>query len=131
MKPAGRIAMRRRLFMGRGEMMCPDLAYFGLGNNNSCNQIGSANVVRACPECVIEVCPHSREVRRYKNRMLRWIASGIPVGVLVIPQEHCANVYSLGSEPVVVYEDLHGNGKLEGLVIKFSELWSLDVCERA
>lgn len=132
MKIAGQIAIRRRLFIGERSMMCPDVAYFAPGPNNIPINLGTGTALRICPGCVIEICPHLSELRRFKDRMLRWIASGIKLGLLIVPQEHRAYIYSLDAEPQVTEGDeVCGNGRLEGLVIKLSELWSLDEHERA
>jgi hypothetical protein len=132
MKIAGQIAIRRRLFIGERSMMCPDVAYFAPGPNNIPLNLVIGTALRICPGFVIEICPQLTELRWFKDRMLRWMASGIKVGLLIVPQEHRAYVYSPDSEPQVIDDgEVCGNGKLEGLVIKLSEIWSLDEHERA
>lgn len=131
MRTAGQIAIRRRLFLGECSMMCPDLAYFAPDANNSPVNIGAGTALRIYPICVIEICPHSRELRWFRDRMLLWMASGIRVSLLVVPHEHCAYVYKLGAEPKIIDGDYAcGNGRLEGFEIKLSELWSLHEYKR-
>ncbi len=127
----GQIGLRRRLFLDNSSIICPDLAYFAPGADKIRINIEFGRILRVRPACVVEICPHLRDLPQYKNRMLRGMMGGIQVGMLIFPQEQRANIYTLDSEPETIDGDyVVGTEGLEGLVIKLSALWKLDAYRR-
>jgi hypothetical protein len=50
--------------------------------------------------------------------MLQWVANGIELGWLMVPQEQCVFIYSPGSEPEIVDGDfVVGDGPAEEFFI--------------
>jgi Uma2 family endonuclease len=92
----GQAAIRRRFFLEAPVMMCPDIAYVAPLYKQKHVDINSERVLKICPRFVVEICSHPRELRSLKDKMLRWIASGVELGWLVVPQEECIFVYSPG-----------------------------------
>jgi Uma2 family endonuclease len=90
----GQPMTRRRFFLEDGVMMCPDVAYVASRSRKKRLDIYSASILRLCPNFVVEVCSHPRELRPLKDKMLRWVASGIELGWLMVPQEQCVFIYS-------------------------------------
>lgn len=127
----GQIGLRRRLFLDNGAILCPDLAYFAPGADKIPINIEFGRALKVLPACVVEICPHLLDLPQYKDRMLRGMVGGIQVGMLIVPPEQCANIYTLGSAPQTIDGDyVDGTGGLEGLIIKLSALWKLDACRR-
>jgi Uma2 family endonuclease len=111
-------------------MMCPDVAYIDSRSRKKSLAV-TESILRFCPNFVIEVCSHPRELRYLKDKMLRWIANGIELGWLMVPQEQCVFIYSPGTEPEIVDGDfVVGNGPVEGFCIFLDEIWRLDVYKR-
>ena len=111
--------------------MCPDIAYIAAGSKKKLFDINTTSVLRLCPNFVVEVCTHPRELRPLKDKMLRWIASGIQVGWLIVPQEQCVFTYTPGSEPEVQDGDyVVGEKPVEDFFLFLDDVWRLDVCKR-
>jgi len=126
----GQPMLRRRFFLEDGVMMCPDVAYIDSRSRKKRLDI-TASILRLCPNFVVEVCSHPRELRHLKDKMLRWIANGIELGWLMVPQEQCVFIYSPGAEPEIVDGDfVGGNGSVKGFCIFLDEIWRLDVYKR-
>jgi Uma2 family endonuclease len=127
----GQPMIRRRFFLEDGVMMCPDIAYVASRSRKKRPDMYSASILRLCPNFVVEVCSHPRELRHLKDKMLRWIANGIELGWLMVPQEQCVFIYSPGAEPEIVDGDfVAGNGPADGLLIVLDDIWRLDVFRR-
>lgn len=63
--------------------------------------------------------------------MLQWVANGIELGWLMVPQEQCVFIYSPGSEPEIVDGDfVVGDGPAEEFFIFLDDVWRLDVYKR-
>ncbi|MBB5327257.1 hypothetical protein HDF14_000862 [Edaphobacter lichenicola] len=66
-----------------------------------------------------------------KDKMLQWVANGIELGWLMVPQEQCVFIYSPGSEPEIVDGDfVVGDGPAEEFFIFLDDVWRLDVYKR-
>ena len=127
----GQSMIRRRFFLEDSLMMCPDVAYIASRSGKKFFDINTANILRLCPNFVVEVCAHPRELRPMKDKMLRWIASGIELGWLMVPQEQCVFIYAPGFEPEVLDGDLvFGDGPLEEFFVFLDDIWRLDVYKR-
>jgi Uma2 family endonuclease len=127
----GQAAIRRRFFLEDPVMMCPDIAYVAPRYKRKHVDINSEHILKTCPSFVIEVCSHPRELRPLKDKMLRWIASGVELGWLVVPQEECVFVYLPGSEPEIVENAfVLGLGPVEQFFIILDEIWRFDVYKR-
>jgi Uma2 family endonuclease len=112
-------------------MMCPDVAYIAPRYKQKRLDINSERILKICPSFVVEVCSHPRELRSLKDKMLRWIASGVELGWLVVPQEECIFVYSPGIEPEIVEKEfILGEGPVEQFFIILDEIWRFDVYKR-
>jgi Uma2 family endonuclease len=89
------------------------------------------SILRLCPHFVVEVCSHPRELRPLKDKMLQWVANGIELGWLMVPQEQCVFIYSPGSEPEIEDGDfVVGDGPAEEFFIFLDDVWRLDVYKR-
>lgn len=127
----GQPMIRRRFFLEDGVMMCPDVAYLAARSKKKLFDINTTSVLRLCPNFVVEVCTHPRELRPLKEKMLRWIASGIQVGWLMVPQEQCVYTYVPGSEPEVQDGDyVVGEKPVEDFFLFLDDVWRLDVFKR-
>ena len=128
---AGHTVVRRRFFLGDGSVLCPDIAYMRDGAKKRVDT-DVLQPLQLCPNFIAEFCSHPRELRKVKDKMLRWMASGVELGWLMLPQERCVHVYSPGSEPETLDEEFAGG---EGWVADFArilpEIWSLDECRRS
>lgn len=125
-KVSGQILVCRRFFIGDYSMMCPDIAYVSPNSNGECAEVEFARPVKLCPNFVVEFCTHPRELRRLRDKMLRWIASGAELGWLIVPQEQCVYVYSPGTEETIIDgEYAIGRGPMEEFMILLAELWCL------
>jgi Uma2 family endonuclease len=127
----GQAAIRRRFFLDDPTMMCPDVAYVAPRYKRKQVDINAERILEICPSFVVEVCSHPRELRSLKDKMLRWIASGVELGWLVVPQEECIFVYLPGSEPEIVEQDFaFGEGPIEDFFIFLDEIWRFDAYKR-
>jgi Uma2 family endonuclease len=123
---------RKRFFFDQSKLMlCPDLAYVELQRGKSRLDIECSSKLIIRPNCVIEFCSRPKELRFLKDKMLQWIANGVELGWLMVPQEECAFLYRPGAEPVVIDRDwILGEGPLEEFILYLDPLWSLDVYRR-
>jgi len=122
--------LRRRFFLEDSVMMCPDVAYIESRSRKKRLNI-TASILKLCPNFVVEVCSYPRELRPLKDKMLRWIANGIELGWLMVPQEQCVFIYSPGSEPEIVDgEFVVGEGPAEEFFVLLDDVWRLDVYRR-
>lgn len=127
----GRVAVNRRFFFQDGSMMCPDIAYAVRKNGGDPFDTEPRDVLKVCPDFVIEFCSHPRQLRPMKDKMLRWMANGAKRAWLMVPQEECVFMYSPGAEPSVIDGDLIvGNGPVEGFYLFLPEVWRFDVYRR-
>jgi Uma2 family endonuclease len=113
-------------------MLCPDIAYISPDGDKKRADTEMGQPTQLCPNFVIEFCSHPRELRRLKDKMLRWMASGAELGWLMVPQEQCVYIYSPSSEPVIFDEDSAvGQGVVLDFAIILPEIWSLDEYRRS
>lgn len=126
-KIPGQVAMRRRFFLTDNSMLCPDIAYVSSGVDKRPGRMESAVVLRKCPNFVAEFCPHPRELRWLKDKMLQWLAGGVELGWLLVPQEQCVYVYSSRAEPTIIDGAYAvGQGTWEEFVICLTDVWNLE-----
>jgi hypothetical protein len=128
----GKAMMRRRFFLNNERlMMCPDVAFVSLPSKKKSIDIEAARLLKMCPNFVVEICTRPKELRRMKDKMLQWIASGAELAWLMVPQEECVFVYAPGSEPEI--EDgnfIFGDGPTEELFVHLDDVWEFDVYRR-
>ncbi len=130
-KATGLVTMRRRFFLRDNSMLCPDIAYVASGIDKRPSQMESTRVLRLCPKFVAEFCSHPRELRWLKDKMLQWLASGVELGWLLVPQEQCVYVYSPRAEPTIMDGKVAmGAGTWGQFDISLDELWRLDEYRR-
>jgi hypothetical protein len=130
-KATGLVTMRRRFFLRDNSMLCPDIAYVASGIDKRPSQMESTRVLRLCPKFVAEFCSHPRELRWLKDKMLQWLASGVELGWLLVPQEQCVYVYSPRAEPTIMDGKVAmGAGTWGQFAISLDELWRLDEYRR-
>jgi Uma2 family endonuclease len=127
----GQSFVRRRFFLDEWSMMCPDVAYITPGADKKLEFLEFGQPLKLCPNFIVEFCSQPRELRRLKDKMLRWMASGAELGWLIVPQEQCVYIYSPSSEPLIFDDEFAvGQGPCEHFVLSLSELWSLDQYRR-
>lgn len=129
-KATGHAVKRRRFFLSDNSVLCPDVAY-ATGINMRPDRIQSTKALKLCPRFVAEFCSHPRELRSLKDKMLQWLAGGVELGWLLVPQEQCVFAYARRAEPTII--DLPfatGVGTWGEFVIPLFELWRLDEYKR-
>lgn len=128
----GKAMIRRRFFLNKDRlMMCPDVAYVSLPSDRKHPDIETAHTLTMCPNFVVEICSRPKELRPLKDKMLRWIANGIELGWLMVPQEECVFIYTPGSEPEVIDSDFAaGEGPAREFYVQLDQIWKLDVYRR-
>lgn len=130
-KVTGHVAMRRRFFLRDNSVLCPDAAYIASGVDRRPGRIESTTILKLCPRFVAEFCSHPRELRSLKDKMLHWLASGVELGWLLVPQEHCVYVYSPRADPTIIDTPFGiGAGTWGEFVIPLDEIWRLDEYKR-
>jgi hypothetical protein len=130
-KATGHVAMRRRFFLGNNSVLCPDVAYIASGIDKRAERVESTTVLKLCPKFVAEFCSHPRELRGLKDKMLQWLAGGVELGWLLVPQEQCVYVYSPRAEPSIIDSPFGiGVGTWGEFAIPLDELWRLDEYRR-
>lgn len=130
-KVKGHVAMRRRFFLRDSSMLCPDVAYIASGVDKRPDRAETTMALKVCPSFVAEFCSHPRELRCLKDKMLQWLAGGVELGWLLVPQEQCVYVYSPRAEPTIIDSPMAmGVGTWGEFVIPLDELWRLDEYRR-
>lgn len=130
-KATGHVALRRRFFLADGSMLCPDVAYVTSGIDKRPGRMESAGILKLCPSFVAEFCAHPRELRGLKDKMLQWLAGGVELGWLLVPQEQCVYVYSPRAELKIIDSTLAmGAGTWGQFDIFLDEIWRLDEYKR-
>ena len=126
-KRAGKVIVRRRIFLENEWMLTPDIAYFA-SNKGAPFFVDLCWPLKFCPKFVVEFCSDSHELQSLQRKMSFWIASGVELGWLVFPKAECMFVYAPGVEPLIVREFGLGQGRLHGFVLPLAELWCLKEC---
>lgn len=128
----GRAFFRKRFFFEQSKLMlCPDVAYFIPPSRSSSLDMSHSSKLPNRPGCVIEFCSHPKELRALKDKMLQWMASGITLAWLLVPQEECVFVYRSGEEPEIIDGEWVGEGwPLSDFYLFLEPIWSLDVYRR-
>ena len=112
-------------------MLCPDIAYVASGIDKRPGRMESTRVLRLCPNFVAKFCSHPRELRLLKDKMLQWLAGGVELGWLLVPQEQCVYVYSPRAEPTIIDSPFAmGVGTWGQFDIVLDDLWRLDEYKR-
>lgn len=131
-KDAGQTVVRRRFFLEGALMLSPDIAYIAANGDRERVNTELGHTLELCPNFIVEFCSHPRELRRLKEKMLRWMASGAELGWLMVPQEQCVYIYSSSSEPLIFDGEFAvGQGLVVDFAIILPEIWSLDEYKRS
>jgi Uma2 family endonuclease len=118
----GYLFTRKRFFLRGGVVLCPDIAFLGKYLRDE-PELDLAKPLEVCPELVVEICPKTRQFRPLKDKMLRWIASGVGEGWLVVPQFETVLIYRPRSEPEEVNDALIAGHPIDGFVMLLDDIW--------
>jgi len=80
---------------------------------------------RLCPDFVVELKSPSDRLSSLKSKMEQWIANGVQLGWLIIPEKRTVCVYRPG-EPAEELRDLDhitGDGPVAGFRLELSDIW--------
>jgi Uma2 family endonuclease len=127
-KRTGEVVVRRRIFLGNGWVLSPDIAFLAPSKEGAPFFVDRCWPLKLCPKFVVEFCSNAHELQSFQRKMLFWIASGAELGWLVAPHAECMFVYAPGVEPLIVGEFGLGQGRLHGFVLPLAELWCLKEC---
>jgi Uma2 family endonuclease len=128
----GDVFVRRRFFLDKQIVMCPDIGYIAPAERRKPPIIPLAGAsLNCCPNFVAEFCAHPKELRMLKEKMLRWMANGTELGWLIVLHEQSVYVYAPGCEPSIMDGDALGQGPLGEFELDLSHLWSIDEFRRS
>lgn len=125
-KAPGLPMIRRRIYLHDQLMMSADVAYLHTKTQKRKFSLEYSLRLTVCPDFVMEICPKSRDLPFFKEKMPRWIANGAKLAWLFVPQEETVFTYSSNSDPEVIENDiLIGTGDFENFYFWPQELWRL------
>jgi Uma2 family endonuclease len=108
-----------------GSVRAPDAAWLSPEKWNSLTPEEQRRFVPFCPEFVIELRSPSDSIAELETKMTEWIANGAQLAWLIDPLRKLAVIYHPGHEPETLLQPdfLHGEGPIEGFVLKMQRLW--------
>ena len=108
-----------------GSVRAADAAWLSLQKWNSLSSEQQSKFIPFCPEFVIELRSPSDSLTELEQKMSDWMANGAQLAWLIDPLRKLAVIYRPGQEPATLTrpEFLHGEGPVEGFVLKMQRLW--------
>lgn len=77
------------------------------------------------PEFVIELRSSSDRLKDVREKMERWMSSGVELGWLIDPERKAVEIYRPGREPEIQegQTTVYGEGPVGGFVLELSRIW--------
>jgi Uma2 family endonuclease len=109
-----------------GALLSPDAAWVWKDDWLALTPSQREKFLPFCPAFVVEVMSASDSLSEAEVKMRRWMANGAELGWLIDPYAAAVTVFRTGAEMERMYrpESMHGQGPVDGFVLKMERLWA-------
>jgi Uma2 family endonuclease len=109
-------------FLANGARRSPDSASV---SHERLQGLGDASLWHATPEFVIELKSASDRLATLQRKMLEWVAKGVELGWLIVPETRTVEVYradgTVELRPGI--SEIAGEGPVAGFVLRLERIW--------
>jgi Uma2 family endonuclease len=108
-----------------GAAFAPDTAWILKSRLASLTKEEKKLFGRLCPDFIVELKSPSDRLSTLRSKMEEWIANGVQLGWMIVPEKRTVYVYRPGApaEELSDVDSIAGEGSVKGFRLELADIW--------